>query len=87
MSRPTLQGLTPAPAGEGWLGATLGTLWGLEGLNGRARPVRVPRPMKSMTQRGLFAKACFPAGILRAMAKPLPPGQARVLQAIAGLVR
>ncbi len=25
MSRPTLQGLAPAPAGEGWLGATLGT--------------------------------------------------------------
>ena len=39
MSRLTLQGLTPAPAGEGWLGATLGTLWGLEGLYGRTRPV------------------------------------------------
>ena len=39
MSRLTLQGLAPAPAGEGWLGATLGTLWGLEGLYGRTRPV------------------------------------------------
>jgi len=44
VSRLTLQGLAPAPAGEGWLGATLGTLWGLKGLNGRARPVRLQTP-------------------------------------------